>query len=140
MVKVENNANFFASAVIGLIVLASNNICNLPKAAFIFALNFNVTCAPSVVSYKYRRYKPHVYHRPIISFISDIVCIIYERRLGSFSESPKPEIRKFIKSVNDMFELTEYFAAMPPFLYNVVARKRWKQFDDAWGYIYDFSA
>ncbi len=67
------------------------------------------------------------------------MSIIYERRLKSFSESPKPEIRRFIDSVNNMFVLTERLWAIPPFLYNIVARKTWKQFDEAWSYIYDFS-
>ncbi len=57
--------------------------------------------------------------------------------MGAFSSKVKPEIQGFIDAVNTVFRITAYLMIRPPFLYNIIARKQWKEFDAAWTVIYE---
>ena len=56
--------------------------------------------------------------------------------MGAFSSSVNPEVREFIDAVNTVFRHTEYLTLRPPFLYGILARKQWREFDAAWTVIY----
>jgi len=69
-------------------------------------------------------------------FCSAICTVLYEIRLGGFSDQRSPLITKFIYAVQGVFSSTLSVVFFPPAINNIFFRKAQKLHDDSWSTIF----